>query len=62
MQADLEGVEMFIVYAVLRGIIHVVETLVIIVMGQWWKKFRGLFCQKKTTRVTYVVPFRLKCS
>ena len=60
MQADLEGVEMFIVYGILRGIIHVVETLVIIVMGQWWKKLRGLFCQRKITGVTHVVQFCLK--
>ena len=60
MQADLEGVEMFIVYGILRGIIHVVETLVIIVMGQWWKKLRGLFCERKITGVTHVVQFCLK--
>ena len=54
MQAGLASTRMFAIYGVLHGIIHVLETLVIGMMGRWWEKFRSLFrCKQETVEVIF---------
>ena len=56
MQADLASMRMFVIYGVLHGIIHVLETLVIGMMGHWWEKFRSFLRYKVgTVEVIYIL-------
>ena len=49
MQADLASMKMFVVYGVLHGIIHMLETLVVGMMGRRRGKLRRFFCCKVGT-------------
>ena len=54
MQAALAGFRMFVVYGVLHGIIHVLETFIVTTLGCW---LQLSCCRRKTQEVTFF--FRL---
>lgn len=57
MQANLPSLQMFVIFGVLRGIIHVSETFAIAMFGKWLIKLRLFCCRQETNEVIKIISF-----
>ena len=57
MQADMTGFRMFVTCGVLRGVVHILETLVLATMDRWSKVIRWLCSNKKGNTVNTLAFF-----